>query len=477
MTLASPQKSTWIALLVAVAFFMENLDGTVIATSLPQMAASFGVEAVDLNIGMSVYMLTLAIFIPASGWMADRFGARTVFAWAVAVFTIASVFCALSESVLTFVLARILQGVGGAMMVPVGRLVVLRNASKSELMRAIAVLTWPALSAPILGPPLGGFITTYASWHWIFILNVPIGIVTFALAFWLIPNERIAERQGFDWVGFILTSIACAGLMYGLDLIGQSHVDWVIGAGILAASALFFWIALRHSGRHPHPLPDLYGLAIRTFAVTMKGGSLFRTAVSAVPFLLPLMFQLGFGLDPFQAGLYVLALFAGNLAMKPFTSLVLRTFGFRTTLIGNGLFFVATLLGCAMLSPATPWPVIMVVLFLSGASRSMQFTAINTLAFVDVPQPRMAGANTLFSLVQQITFGLGIALGAIALRLADAWLTPDVEGLTLADFHFAFLIVGVVGLIGLYDSFPLPRDAGTAVSQHRPRGKPASAEP
>ncbi|BCP54766.1 MFS transporter [Kaistia sp. 32K] len=477
MTFTAPQKSTWIALLVAVAFFMENLDGTVIATSLPQMAASFGVAPVDLNIGMSVYMLTLAIFIPASGWMADRFGARTVFAWAVAVFTIASIFCALSESVLGFVLARILQGAGGAMMVPVGRLVVLRNASKSELMRAIAVLTWPALSAPILGPPLGGFITTYASWHWIFILNVPIGIVTFALTFWLIPNEKLDARQGFDWLGFVLTSIACAGLMYGLDLVGQSHVDWVVGAGILAASALFFWIALRHSGRHPHPLPDLYGLAIQTFAVTMKGGSLFRTAVSAVPFLLPLMFQLGFGLDPFQAGLYVLALFAGNLAMKPLTSLVLRTFGFRTTLIGNGLFFVATMLACAFLSPATPWLIIMVVLFLSGAARSMQFTAINTLAFVDVPQARMAGANTLFSLVQQITFGLGIALGAIALRLADAWLTPDVEGLTLGDFHAAFLIVGVVGLIGLFDSFALPRDAGTAVSKHRPRGStPAPAE-
>jgi EmrB/QacA subfamily drug resistance transporter len=477
MTIKPPQKSTWIALLVAVAFFMENLDGTVIATSLPQMAASFGVEAVDLNIGMSVYMLTLAIFIPASGWMADRFGARTVFTWAVAVFTIASVFCALSESVLGFVLARILQGAGGAMMVPVGRLVVLRNASKSELMRAIAVLTWPALSAPILGPPLGGFITTYASWHWIFILNVPIGIVTFALAFWLIPNERLAERQGFDWVGFLLTSVACAGLMYGLDLVGQSDVDWVIGAGMLAASALFFWFALRHAGRHPHPLPDLYGLAIKTFAVTMRGGSLFRTAVSAVPFLLPLMLQLGFGLDPFQAGLYVLALFAGNLAMKPLTSLVLRTFGFRTTLIGNGLFFVATVLACALLSPATPGPIIMVVLFLSGASRSMQFTAFSTLAFVDVPQARMAGANTLFSLVQQITFGLGIALGAIALRLADTWLTPDIEGLTLGDFHVAFLIVGVVALFGLWDSFALPRDAGTAVSKHRPRGRaPASAE-
>ncbi|MFI5411822.1 MFS transporter [Kaistia sp. UC242_56] len=467
----SPHKSTWIALLVAGAFFMENLDGTVIATSLPQMAHSFGVAPVDLNIGMSVYMLTLAIFIPASGWMADRFGARTVFATAVAVFTLASVFCALSESVMGFVLARILQGAGGAMMVPVGRLVVLRNTSKSELMRAIAVLTWPALSAPILGPPLGGFITTYASWHWIFILNVPIGIVALALSFWLIPNQRGDDRQGFDWLGFALTSVACAGLMYGLDLVGQTESDWVIGAGILAASALFFWVALRHSSQHPHPLPDLYGLTIQTFAVTIKGGSLFRTAVSAVPFLLPLMFQLGFGLDPFQAGLYVLALFAGNLAMKPLTSLVLRSFGFRNTLIGNGLFFVATLFGCAMLTPATPWLVIMLVLFLSGAARSMQFTAIGTMAFVDVPQERMSGANTLFSLVQQITFGLGIALGAIALRLADAWLTPDVSGLTLRDFHAAFLIVGVVGLLGLYDSFALPHDAGAPVSKHRARAR------
>ncbi len=476
MTSTAP-KSSLIAFLVAGAFFMENLDGTVIATSLPAMAHSFGVQPVDLNIGMSAYMLTLAIFIPASGWMADRFGARTIFASAVAVFTIASVFCALSEGVLSFTLARILQGMGGAMMVPVGRLVVLRNTSKADLMRAIATLTWPALSAPILGPPLGGFITTYASWHWIFILNVPIGIVALALSFWLIPNDRTGDRPTFDWAGFLLTSLACAGLMYGLELIGQSAQQGLVGAAILLASLVFGAAAWRHAGRHPHPVPDLAAVSIKTFAVTMKGGSLFRTAVSAVPFLLPLLLQLGFGFDPFKAGLYVLALFAGNLGMKPLTGLVLRSFGFRATLIGNGLVFVATMVACAFLTPETPGWIIAALFVVSGAARSMQFTAINTLAFVDVPQPKMAGANMLFSLVQQITFGLGIAVGAVALRFADSIATPDAASLGLTDFRYAFLIIGALGLIGLYDSLSLPHDAGALVSKHRRRESAAAPRP
>ncbi|MCX5515549.1 MFS transporter [Kaistia algarum] len=463
----SEKPSALIAYLVAGAFFMENLDGTVIATALPQMAKSFGVAPVDMNIGMSVYMLTLAIFIPASGWMADRFGARTVFAWAVAVFTIASIWCAMATGLTSFTLARILQGAGGAMMVPVGRLVVLRNTSKTDLMRAIATLTWPALSAPILGPPLGGFITTYASWHWVFILNVPLGIVALLLSLRIIPNDKQAGRPGFDWLGFLLTSLACAGLMYGLDMVGQSEAKWIVGAGVLVGSFVIGIVAVRHSRHHPHPLPDLAAWRIQTFRVTMNGGSLFRTAVSAVPFLVPLMLQIGFGLDPFQAGLYVLALFAGNLGMKPMTSWVLRTFGFRTTLIGNGLVFVATLLALAFVTPSTPGIVLVVVLVISGAARSMQYTAINTIAFVDVPEGQMAGANTLFSLVQQITFGLGIALGAVALRLSDAFVSPGSQTLTVADFHSAFLIVGVVALMGLYDTLALPRDAGALVSRHR----------
>lgn len=462
-------RSSLIAFLVAGALFMENLDGTVIATALPAMAHSFGVQPVDLNIGMSAYMLTLAIFIPASGWMADRFGARTVFSCAVAVFTIASIFCAIATGVVSFTAARVLQGIGGAMMVPVGRLVVLNNTAKADLMRAIATLTWPALSAPILGPPLGGFITTYASWHWIFILNVPIGIVALALSFTLIPNEKPTSRPGFDWLGFALTAAACAALMYGIEMVGADDKSGVVGFGMLAASLVFGALAWRHAGRHPYPVPDLSAAGIQTFAVTMKGGSLFRTAVSAVPFLLPLFLQLGFGLDPFRAGLYVLALFVGNLGMKPFTGHVLRTFGFRTTLIGNGLFFVATMLGCALLTPQTPGPIIAALFAASGAARSMQYTAINTLAFVDVPQPKMAGANMLFSLVQQITFGLGIAVGAVMLRIANAYVTPASPALGLLDFRLSFLAVGALGLIGLYDSLLLPRDAGALVSQHQPR--------
>jgi MFS family permease len=292
------RQSSVIALLVAGALFMEQLDGTVIATALPQMALTFGVAPVDLNIGISAYLLTVAVFIPASGWVTDRFGARVVFACAIMTFTIASILCAASGSLPAFTAARIFQGIGGAMMVPVGRLIVLRNTEKQDLIRAIAFLTWPALTAPVIGPPLGGFITTYSSWPWIFLLNVPLGIVGLALALILIPNSRGAATGPFDWRGFLVTGFASFGLMYSLESIARNRIDWRITAPLLAASVCAGIYGIRHARRATHPLLDLTPFALPTFAITVRGGLLIRTAISAAPFLLPLMFQLAFGLDP-----------------------------------------------------------------------------------------------------------------------------------------------------------------------------------
>jgi EmrB/QacA subfamily drug resistance transporter len=462
----SPRQSSVIALLAAGALFMEQLDGTVIATALPQMAASFAVEPVDLNIGISAYLLTVAVFIPASGWVADRFGARTVFAGAIAVFTLASVLCAASGSLTQFTLARILQGVGGAMMVPVGRLIVLRTTEKAELLRVIAFLTWPALTAPVIGPPLGGFITTYSSWHWIFLLNVPLGAIGLALALALVPNVRGAARA-FDWRGFLLTGVASFGLMYGLESVGRGRVDWRFTAPLIAVGLAAGIYALRHAHRAPHPLLDLSPFRVPTFAVTVSGSILVRSAISAAPFLLPLMFQLAFGLDPFDSGLLLLAVFAGNLGMKPATNFVLGRFGFRPTLIWNGVLAIATIFACGFLTATTPVVVIVAVLFLSGLSRSMEFTTINALSFCDLDQARMSGANTLFSMLQQISNALGVAGSAIMLRLAGLLHTGDLTG----DFHLAFWAIGCIGLAGIWRFRQLAPDAGAALRQQPSAGK------
>ncbi len=451
-----------IALLVAGSMFMEQLDGTVIATALPQMASSFGVAPVDLNVGMSAYLLTLAVFIPASGWVADKFGGRAVFTSAIVTFTVASILCGVSQDLWQFIGARVLQGVGGAMMVPTGRLIVLRNTEKKHLMRAIAYLTWPALSAPVLGPPLGGLITTYASWRWIFLLNVPLGLLALMLAVALIPNVRGAERGPFDWLGFVLTGLAGFSLIYGLETIGRGNTSGLTSALLLGASFAVGALAVRHLLRAKHPLLDLMAYRTPTFLIAVRGGIAFRAAIAALPFLLPLLFQLAFGLDPFTSGTLLLALFAGNLGMKPATSTVLNWFGFKTTLLANGCIAIATMFGCALLTPETSHAVIMPLLFVSGLSRSMQFTTLNTLAFADVPQPHMSGANTLFSMMNQMGSALGIAVGAVSLRLGGL-LHPAAEAATRSDFQIAFTVVAILAMSAYLDFWRLAPDAADAL--------------
>ena len=464
---ASTHRSVFVALLVAGAFFMENLDGTVIATALPQMAASFRVSPVDLNLGMTAYMLTLAVFIPVSGWVADRLGARTVFSAAIALFTFASVLCGISNGLWEFTAARILQGIGGAMMVPVGRLVVLRITEKKDLMRSIAYITWPGLVAPVIGPPVGGFITTYSSWRWIFFLNVPLGLIGIVLATLWITNEHEDAARRFDWLGFALAGTACTSFMYSLELLGRQSAHWSAVALFLGYSLLAGWMAVRHMRRTPHPLIEFACLKVRTFAIVIWGGSLFRIAISVSPFLLPLMFQVPFGMSAFQSGLLVLAMFAGNLSMKPITTPVLRRFGFRSVLLVNGVITAALICSFSLLAPQTPRPLIVALLFLHGLSRSMQFTTLSTLAFVDIPKPLISSANSFLSVVVQMGMGMGVAVGAVALRLS-AWMHSQQTGVpTLTDFHVAFALVSVIGVLAVFDCFGLDRNAGAEVSGHR----------
>ena len=453
------------ALLVAGAFFMEFLDGTVIATALPDMARDFGVTAVELNIGISAYLITLAVLIPASGWIADRFGARAIFTLALAIFTLASVFCGLSTEVHIFVAMRILQGVGGALMVPVGRLAVLRTTPKHQLIKAIATLTWPALVAPIIGPPLGGFITRYASWHWIFFINVPLGLAAIILSLRIIPDIRETERRSFDLSGFITTSVAMVSLVTAMERLGdrQPQIWPTLALAALGFGCLLY--SIRHFRRAAAPMVRLDALQVPTFRVTMYGGSLFRASISAVPFLLPLLFQVGFGMDPFHSGLLVLAVFVGNLTIKPATTPLIRWLGFRRLLLINGALNVCSLLACALLTPQTPVWAIMLILYLGGVFRSVQFTGVSTLAFADVPAAQMSDANTLFSTASQLAVGLGITLGAIGIRLGEQvgdWLhLSAVPGIS---FRLAFVFIAVICLVGMIDSLHLAKTAGSSVS-------------
>ncbi|AVG04781.1 TPA: MFS transporter [Klebsiella pneumoniae] len=456
------------ALLVAGAFFMEFLDGTVIATALPDMARDFGVTAVELNIGISAYLITLAVLIPASGWIADRFGARAIFTLALAIFTLASVFCGLSTEVHIFVAMRILQGVGGALMVPVGRLAVLRTTPKHQLIKAIATLTWPALVAPIIGPPLGGFITRYASWHWIFFINVPLGLAAIILSLRIIPDIRETERRSFDLTGFITTSVAMVSLVTAMERLGdrQPQIWPTLALAALGFGCLLY--SIRHFRRAAAPMVRLDALQVPTFRVTMYGGSLFRASISAVPFLLPLLFQVGFGMDPFHSGLLVLAVFVGNLTIKPATTPLIRWLGFRRLLLINGALNVCSLLACALLTPQTPVWAIMLILYLGGVFRSIQFTGVSTLAFADVPAAQMSDANTLFSTASQLAVGLGITLGAIGIRLGEQvgdWLhLTELPGIS---FRLSFVFIALICLVGMIDSLHLAKTAGSSVSEKK----------
>ena len=454
-----------LAVLVAGAFFMENLDGTIIATAAPRMAGSLGVRPVDVNVVMTAYLLTLGVLIPVSGWVADRYGARRVFAVAITGFTVASGLCAVAGSLPVLVAVRVLQGAGGALMVPVGRLVVLRTTPKAQLITAIAYLTWPALVAPVVAPALGGLLVSYLSWRWIFLINLPLGALALLAALRLVPAWREPTPAGLDWPGFLVGGAGLAGLLYGLEGIGgrtSSPLPVLVG---LVLGVLGCGLAGRHLLRAEHPLLDLRSLRIATFRAANLGGSFFRVAISAVPFLVPLLLQDAFGRSPLRAGLLVMAIFAGNILIKPATTPLLRRFGFRPVLLVNGTAAALAIAACALLSPDTPQLVVVAVLFAGGVFRSISFTAYNTITFADIPPERTSSANALSSTVFQVTVGMGVAIGALALRLggplsrAVGW-----AGDPAGAFRVAFLTMAALALVAVVDTWRLAPDAGAAVS-------------
>jgi EmrB/QacA subfamily drug resistance transporter len=468
---AGPAKpNRLIPIVIACSFFMEQLDSTIITTAIPAMARSLGTEPVRLSLAITSYILSLAVFIPISGWFADRFGARRVFCAAIIVFTTGSALSGLADNLTMLVLTRVLQGMGGAMLSPVGRLILLRSFPKEELASAMAYVAIPALIGPTVGPVLGGFITTYFNWRWIFYVNIPVGLVGIALALRFVEDFRATNPSGFDLRGFIIVGIGLAALQFGFENVGR-HVlpPAAIAAAFVAASAalgLYSW----HARRHANPVLDLGLFRIRTFRIGTLVGGICRTGMNSVPFLLPLLFQLGFGLSPLRSGLLTFASAIGSLAVRPMSATLLRLLGFRRLMFSNAIIVGFVMAGFTLLRPDTPHWLILGYVMLFGVVRTTQFNTSNMLAYSEIPPARLSRSTSLGSALQQLTLGFGVSISAALLDVV----MPRTGLPTLRDFHVVFLAMALVPLLAAPAFLPLAETDGVEVSRHRVRTVPAT---
>ena len=456
--------SRLLPLIIATALFMENTDSTVISTSLPAIAEDLGADPIALKLALTSYLISLAIFIPISGWMADKYGARTVFTAAIGVFMAGSLACAGANSLEGFVIARFAQGVGGAMMVPVGRLVLLRSVPRNEVVQALATLTIPALVGPVVGPPLGGFITTYFDWRWIFFINIPIGVLGIVLATIYVPNIREDDTPPLDLVGFLLSGIGLALLMLGFASGGRHLIPAEFSLGCVVVGAICVVLYVFHARRTPHPLLRLDLFKIPTFRVSVLGGSLFRIGVGSIPFLLPLMLQIGFGLNPLASGSLTFIAAVGALFMKTMAKRILEQVGFRRLLTINAFIGAAFIAANGFFTPETPHWLIMIVLLIGGCFRSLQFTSLNAIGYAEVSNRDMSYATSLSSAAQQVALSIGVAFGAFVL---EAVATSRGTAITAADFGPAFWAVAVVSALSGFVFPRLSPSAGAEMSGHR----------
>jgi len=453
-----------VPLILAVALFMEQMDSTVIATALPAIANDLHVNPITLKLALTSYMVSLAVFIPISGWMADRFGAKNIFRLAICVFVVGSIFCAFSSNLVEFVFARFLQGMGGSMMTPVGRLVLVRTTQRSDLVSAMALLTIPALVGPLAGPPLGGFITTYFSWHWIFLINVPVGFAGVWLATIFLPHVEATRPPKLDFIGFILTSVSAAGVVFGLSVVSLPALPPVIGITATVIGLICGFLYVRHAKQHPAPILNLDLFKNATFRASTTGGTLFRICVGAMPFLTPLMLQLGFGLTPFQSGLITFSGAIGAITTKFMARRVFAAVGFRSTLLTAACVTTVVTAATGFFTPETPHLAIVIILLIGGFSRSFIFTGINALAFADIKDSEASQATSMSSVLQQISLALGVSVAAMILETCIYFRG---EALQVADFHMAFYVIAALTIIAMIPFIRMDKNAGALVSGHR----------
>jgi len=467
-----------VALLVAGCFFMELLDGTIVVTAIPRISSSLEISAGAAGLVVTAYLVTVAVLIPLSAWLTLRYGYRRVLLSAIAIFTLASLGCAASQSFGELVAMRVLQAVGGAMMVPVGRMIVFERADKTQVMRLMSFIVWPALIAPVIAPLVGGVITTYADWRWLFLINLPLGVVGLACAWRLIHGRPAETPPRLDRLGVILSCGGLAALTWGAHLIADSHPGWPLAAALGLVSVVLLVAGARHMLRVSAPLVDLRTLRIPTFANAMVGSSLTWLVIGAIPFLLPLLFQTVFGWSPIKSGALVLFVFVGNIAIKPATSFLYRTYGFRRVLLAATICLSLTAIGCALLTASTPVVAIALLTLISGAARSVSMTGYTTLALSDVPLPQMRPANALFSTAQQLFTGLAVALATVALRIGHllGHALGSTDGLRAA-YSVAFLAVAIVAAIATAVALRLDRTAGEILTNADATSRSPTATP
>lgn len=446
-----------LALLGAGAMFMEILDATIVTTALPAIGAAFDVRPLDATVVVTSYLITLAVLIPLSGWVADRFRVRRVFLCAMAVFTLASAGCAVAPTLSVLVGMRVLQAAGGAMMVPIGRLAVLRSVERSEIVRAIAYLTWPALIAPVLAPLLGGLIVTHADWRWIFAINIPLGVLGLGVGFVVCrPTDTGSGRRRLDVPGVVATMVGVGAAMLAAQELTATRPRWWLVFLTAVLAVVVGYLAVVRLRSSPHPLLNLGVLRVHSLATVIGYGTVYRMAITAVPFLLPLMFQLRFGWTPVAAGAMVAALFIGNVVIKPLTTPMMRRWGIRRILTVDLSLSVFGFVALALLGPMTASAVIAAVLLLSGALRSIGFSAYNTLAFSDVDPADLSDANAVHAAVQELGSAFGVAVGAVAV----AAFSGVADGLPAGPYSAAFLLLGGLMVVCAAGAFRLPARAG-----------------
>ena len=449
-----------VPLIVACALFMQNLDSTALATALPAIARSLGETPLRLHLAITSFMLSLAAFLPVSGWVADKFGARTIFRLAIIIFTLASIGCGLAPTFEWLLLARVVQGIGGAMMVPVGRLILVRSVPKSELISAMALMGMPALIGPIIGPVVAGFIITVASWRWIFWMNVPMGILGIILVSIFIEDVREPDVKRFDWPGFILSSFGLCGTLFGLDALTTHNEVDPIALSALIAGLICMVLYVFHARRVDNPILDLALLKFATFRVSVTGGSFFRFGVGAVPFLLPLMMQQAFGYSPLESGMITFVSAAGSFGMRTLSKTVLRRFGFRQVLIWNTLISSFFMSLCALFTEDSSRAFMMAIIFCGGVFRSLQFTALNTIGFAEVSSPLMSQATSFSQMAQRLSLSFGVAISAFVLH----WTGGDAQPLPVHSFAAAFLVIGILSGLSVFSFIGLSPDAGAEIA-------------
>jgi EmrB/QacA subfamily drug resistance transporter len=465
-----PKLRLLIPVIVAIGFGMEGLDTTIITTAIPAMAKSLQSTPLQMSLVVTTYVLVLAVFIPVSGWFADRFSARRVFAAALLTFTAGSVFCGLAIDLPMLVAARALQGLGGAMMTPVGRLILLRSFPREQLVRAMTYMTLPAIIGPVIGPLVGGALTTYASWRWAFFINVPFGIVGAFLALRFVRESSETTRRRFDFIGFLLIGAGVALLQFALEAFGRGAAPVELVVAMLGVAGGLIIAFMLHARRTAVPAVDLALFRDRAFRVGTLAGGLCRVGMNGTPFLLPLMLQVGFGVSPVVSGLMTFVGAAGALMVRPVLTRLLRGFGFDRLLIGSAVAGAAATAGFGLMGPATPHPLIAGYVMAFGLVRSVQFMGSNTLAYADLPPEKLSGATSVGGMLQQLSVSFGVSLAATALGLFAGprhLLTPQ-------HFHEAFVALGVVPLLGIPGFFTLQPEDGVRVSGHVRQRKSAA---